>query len=429
MKGLIFTYALTYGGAAVSLFRPFYGFLIYVAFANLKPEALWGFSLGAGGNYSKIVALAFLAGWLIHGAGTWNFGRAKSMIYSLLFFWAWMLLSAFITPAQDTAWKQLESLSKVYLPVIAGITLIDSTAKLKQLAWVLVATQGYLAFEFNLTYYTHGINTGDWKFAEMDNNTIAITMVTACGLAFFMGMHADRWWQKLAAFAAAALMAHVVLFSLSRGGMLALCITGAIAFWLIPKRPVHFALLAAAVAIVLRLAGPQVQEEFFSSFKDKEALDYSAQSRFDLTRDALTVMAREPIFGCGLQNWGNVAPQFGWPRGKEAHNLWAQTGAELGVPGLVGLLGFYLFGCWKLLKVAREKTPVDDPWLKYFARMVIASIAGFIVSAAMVTVVGIELPYYAMVLGAGTLKLYSLSSIRAPLPSLAAHDPVPAAAV
>jgi hypothetical protein len=68
MKGLFFTYALTYGGAAVSLLNPYYGFLIYVAFANLKPEALWFWSVPQG-NYSRVVAVAFLVGWLIHGGG------------------------------------------------------------------------------------------------------------------------------------------------------------------------------------------------------------------------------------------------------------------------------------------------------------------------------------------------------------------------
>ena len=38
MKGLLFTYALTYGGAVVSLFNPFYGLLIYVCFAIMRPE-------------------------------------------------------------------------------------------------------------------------------------------------------------------------------------------------------------------------------------------------------------------------------------------------------------------------------------------------------------------------------------------------------
>src|SRR5438046_2892015 len=101
---------MTFGGAAMSLFHPFYGFLIYVAFANLKPDALWGYSLGSGGNYSRIVAIAFLLGWQLHGGGSWKFGKASSIVYSLLFFWAWILLGACLTPEQEKAWPQLIAL-------------------------------------------------------------------------------------------------------------------------------------------------------------------------------------------------------------------------------------------------------------------------------------------------------------------------------
>lgn len=428
MKGLIFTYAMTYGGAAMSLVSPFYGFLIYVAFANLKPDALWGFSGLRGGNYSRIVAGAFLLGWLLHGAGNWNFGRAASMIYSLLCFWGLLTLSTLISPAQDQAWPAFISLSKVFLPVIAGVTLIDSIQKLKQLAWVLVITQSYLAYEFNLTYYSGNFNSNEFSALGMDNNCNAITMVTSTGIALFMGLHAEKWWQKGIALLGAALMIHFVFFSMSRGGMLALVLTGAVAFWLVPKRPIHFFALTVVLLIALRLAGPQVQQEFLSSFKDKESRDSSAESRFGLTRNCLDVMIKNPVVGCGFRNWPNIAPEYGWPKGKEAHNTWGQIGAELGIPGLVSILGFYLLGCWQLLGVARESTPVSDPWLRYLARMVLAAIAGFLVAAALVTLHGVEIPYYTMVLGAGVLKLYSLELAPATHPQFA-RAAIPATAV
>jgi O-antigen ligase len=408
VKGLLFTFGLTYGGAVVSLVNPFYGFLVYVAFANLKPDALWFYSLPQL-NYSRTVAIAFLVGWVLHGAGSWTFGRAKGVVYSLLFFWAWIVAGALLSPSPDAAWSQLISLSKTYLPFVAGVTLIDSVSKLKQLAWVLVLSQGFLAYEFNVLYYTTEFIANDWMFASLDNNSIAITMVTSTGLALFLGLHAPKWWQKGVALLLAGLMAHVVLFSMSRGGMLALCITGLVAFILIPKRPVHFVMFVAACLVVLRLAGPSVREEFFSSFADKSTRDASADSRIELTKDALDCMLKNPVFGCGMENWGNVAPKYGWPKGKEVHNTWAQLGAELGIPGFVAILAFYGLGCWHLYKIARERTPVSDPWLKYFARMVIAAIAGFFVSAAAVSVEGVELPYFIMAIGAGTLKLYSLA--------------------
>ena len=51
-----------------------------------------------------------------------------------------------------------------------------------------------------------------------------------------------------------ALMAHVILFSYSRGGMLALAVTGAVAFVLIPKGPRHYLALLIAIALMIRLA-------------------------------------------------------------------------------------------------------------------------------------------------------------------------------
>ena len=91
MKGLIFTYVLTYGGAVLSLLNPFHGLLIYVAFAILRPESLWSWSVPPG-SYSRIVALALLAGWSLHGFGNWNFGAARPFAVALLGYWLWIIV-------------------------------------------------------------------------------------------------------------------------------------------------------------------------------------------------------------------------------------------------------------------------------------------------------------------------------------------------
>jgi len=404
MKGLLFTYALTYGGAAISLLYPFYGFLVYVAFANLKPEDLWYWSVPPG-NYSRIVAVVFLLGWLLNGAGSWKLHAAAPLVHALIFYWAWLLFGAVISPAQAEAWYTFEVLSKVFLPLIAGLTLIDSVERLKQLAWVLILSHGILAVQFNEQYYAYGIDTNDWMFAGLDNNSIAITMVTAMGLTFFAGMAATAWWQRLVAFALAGLMAHVVLFSMSRGGMLALCVSGATAFLLMPKRPIYYVVVFIAAAAVIRLAGDDVQREFLTSFADNEQLDASAQSRYQLTRDALHCMFANPIVGCGMENWGNVAPDYGWPLGKRAHNTWAEIGATLGIPGLISLLAFYGICCWHMVQLAKERADIADPWITWMSRGVVTGLAGFFASAWFVTVDRIELPYYLVLLGAGMLKV------------------------
>ena len=97
---------------------------------------------------------------------------------------------------------------------MVGITLIKDVKQLKQLAWVMVCTQGYVAFELNLTYVRTGLNRV-WLdgFNGMDNNSVAIGMVTGVGLAFFLGLGARNLFAKMIAFGSAIMMAHIVLLS------------------------------------------------------------------------------------------------------------------------------------------------------------------------------------------------------------------------
>jgi probable O-glycosylation ligase (exosortase A-associated) len=417
MKGLIFTYVTAYGGALVSLFDPYIGLLIYVCFAIIKPESMWFWSVPAG-NYSRVVAIGLLAGWVLHGMGRWQFGKAKWMVAALGLYWLWSVIGAALAPEQERAWGFVESLFKIVLPVVVGLTMIDSIAKLKQLAWVILLSQGYFALELNLDYYGGGHRIEE--FAGLDNNSIAISMVTCVGLAFFLGLHAPRWWQKGLAFLAAALMAHAVMFSFSRGGILALIITGGSAFFLLPrKRAPHYFALACAVLLGLRMAGPQVRERFLTVFADPATRDFAAQSRLDLWGDCWDSMLRRPAFGLGPAHWPLVAKEYGWPDGKEAHSLWLQTGAELGFPGLLFLASFYGLAIAFLWPLARERARAPDPWCHYLARMVIASLVGFAFSAQFVSLELLEVPFYIAMLGAGVLKLCALQPVPEPAPSMA----------
>jgi probable O-glycosylation ligase (exosortase A-associated) len=411
MKGLIFTYLLTYGGSVAALIDPFYGLLVYVAFGILRPEGLWYWSLPGGGNYSRIVAIGLLVGWVLHGLGKWEFGRAGIVVFALIGYFAWSALSApFAIANTDLAWMQVEEYAKIVLPFLVGITTIRSVRQLKQLMWVIVVCEGYLAYEFNMRYlYDYDFDPNGFTFESLDRNGIAITMVTSLGLAGFLGLYAEKLWQRLLVLGLAGLMVHVVLFSMSRGGMLALIVTAGVAFLVVPKKPAYVALFALGLIIGLRLAGPQVWERFGTSFASGETgeREGSAQSRLELWTACFNVMVDHPVFGIGSNNWRLVAHLFGFNVGKDAHTMWLHVGAELGFTGLGLLLLFYGSCVWRLWKLGRPSSDVADPWYRYIAHMVIASIAGFAVSAQFVSVYGVELPFYIVLLGAGTLKLAS----------------------
>ena len=384
-----------------SLFNPFIGLLIYICFAIVRPESLWHWSVPAG-NYSRIIALSLLVGWAVNGFGNWNVGRARAVLWALLGYMGWMVLSAIQAVDADVAWNACEAAAKIVLPFAVGVTIIDSFDKVKALAWVIMISQGYVAYEMNLTYYSGFNRIRELGFGGMDNNCNAIAMVCGAGFAFFLGLAEHKTWRRWMCFLAAALMAHCIMIADSRGGMLALIVTGIVSFLILPKRPIYFAYLLLAVAVGLRLAGPAVWERFETSFASEEERDYSADSRLQLWTACLDIIAKQPLLGIGPHQFPQVAPEYGFSKGKEAHSTWMQLGAEGGVPCLALLLGFYLIAMWRLWLLSRQLLPID-PLRAMSCQMVIASLTGFMVAAQFVTLVGLEIPYYVTLVGAGLL--------------------------
>ncbi len=386
------------------LVNPFAGFLAYVALAVLKPDALWFWSVPQS-NFSRLVALSMLAGWTIRGFGDWNFGRGRIVILSLIGYWMWAALGYAFASDKDVAWRFVDSLTKIALPCLVGITTVTSVDQLKQLAWVIVGCEGYVALEFNRAYLQGYNMIKEAGFAGMDNNSVSIGLVACAGLAFFLGSNCVRVWQKALAFGAAMLMAHAVMLSDSRGGMLGLVITGAVAFLIIPKQPKHFFLVVVAVLLMLRMAGPAVRARFSTAWAGADKRDASADSRLKLWRACGDLMSKHPLLGVGPDHFPLVVHEYGWPKGKEAHSLWMQIGAELGLPGLGLLLSYFGFTISRLWRIARGRVAVHDPWLRHLAQMVIASTAGYAVSAQFVSLEALEPPYYIAMMGSGVLAL------------------------
>jgi O-antigen ligase len=178
------------------------------------------------------------------------------------------------------------------------------------------------------------------------------------------------------------------------------------AFVLIPKKPFHYAIFTVGVLVALRLAGPATLERFGTAFSDKEQRDASAESRLDLWKDCVTLAMESPLVGVGPRHFPHYAGvRFGWPYGKEAHSLWFQGLAEQGFVGIGFLIAFYVICMWHLWPLTRESYRTSDPRTREMARMVIASLAGFMVSSMFVTLEGLELPYYVVLVGAALLKV------------------------
>jgi len=405
MKGLILTYILGYGGAAVAIFYPVIGLFIYGIFSIVRPQLIFGWA-GDLTGMSLYVGIAMLVGWALKGFGNWQFGRAKPLVLLLLGYFVFYSLSAVAAPDQELAWAMVIERGKVVLPFLVGITMLDTPVLVRRFAWLVVLAHGYLGFEMNLTYLQGYNKAADGLLG--DNNSFAISMVSALGPAVFLGFSAGRWWLKGLAFASAALIMHTVLLTFSRGGMLAMLITGAIVLLVMPKRPTYLAAVFVVAALAVRFTGPQLEARFMTTFAAPEARDGSAQSRLELWRDCLEVIREYPVVGVGPAHWPRVASEFGWPPGKQAHSTWLQLGAETGIPSLAFLISFYLLAALWGLRLARKHPRTE---MGLYGLYAFSGLVGFIIAAQFVSMEGLEVPYYIVLVVAAALRLQSLPPV------------------
>jgi len=401
VKGLIVTYLLVLAGSLGSLANPLWGLSVYTVFSIVRPHVFFGWA-GSVENVSLIVGIAMLVGWAMNGFGQWQFGRAKGTVYTLAGYFLWVFLSFLFASDHAVAWMAVVERAKIVFPFLVGITMFDSEAWVRRYAWVIVLASGYVALEMNYAYVVEGYNRARDEGLLGDNNSFAIAMVAVVGPSIFLGFSTSSWWKRALAFGCALLCMHTVMLTFSRGGLVGLFVTGIAVVVLMPKRPGYVAAMVLVGLLAFRLMGPEVTERFLTTFAEEDERDVSATSRLELWRDCAIVMAQHPIFGVGPRHWPIVASDFGWPVGKEAHSLWMQTGAELGVVGLVLLVTFYTTTGWKGLRLARSGAP---PSTEAHGLFVFSGLVGFVVAAQFVSLEGLEVPFFVSLVGAGALKL------------------------
>jgi O-Antigen ligase len=141
------------------------------------------------------------------------------------------------------------------------------------------------------------------------------------------------------------------------GGAIVVCITGAVVSgslgvddWRVPRRPARViaAGCGAAVLVAAVIAGPSLTRKAWHSFSRPVAVSATADPaarlvnlsgvRYDVWKSALAAFEAHPLDGTGagtFEFWFNRHPDGDPQFLRDAHNLWLENMAELGVPGLL----------------------------------------------------------------------------------------------
>jgi putative inorganic carbon (HCO3(-)) transporter len=404
MYGLILTYLITAAGALCALRRPLVGLYVYVGLAVLRPQFIFGFA-GDLSSLSLVVGVAVLIGWALNGFGSWHLARGRQIVLALLAFTVWFMVSGLQARDTTASLYSFVELCKIVVPFLVGVTMMEGEKDWRPLLWTIVLAQGYVSLEMNMDYLLKGFNTAGDGFGGMDNNCFGVSLVTVFGLAIALALSSKKWYQRGLAAAAAALILHTTLLTFSRGAMVGLLAVAVTAFVIMPKRPMYIGALLVTTLLAVYFTGPQLAARYATAFgSSSEELNDSSEGRLDLWRDCLTVIEEQPVFGVGPANWRVVAASYGWSEGKSAHSVWMETGAEVGVPGVLALMLFFGGAAVRLWPIARARLTDTNRCEVAVASGVILSIVGFAVAGQFVSVPGLEAPYYVTMLGVAMLK-------------------------
>jgi len=410
--GWIFTNLMSLMGIGYGWVSPFFGLMIYTAFAILRPPWLWFWAWPGGDapRFSLFVAISTMAGFMFKGMPTKGaIQHVKLPMYGLfLYLLSGLFAWKFTAVSSARAWDALDIQLKIGVMSFVALCLVRNAKQISIFAWILLLTLGYLAFEFNTQYLFDGWNRIYWNgFGGVDNNGVAMIMVMGVPLAFFLGINTKKISAKLVCFFSVACMVHVVLFSFSRGGQLGLCIVGAtlflIALFKLPNKILTIIIAIFFVWLALHLAGEEVRQRFWTIFADEGERDASAASRFDTWTGAWNCMKDHP-FGVGPRNFNLISHRYGLPPNKSVHNLFLQTGADYGFLGLLGLFMFYGGTIIKTYAMASTSRAIDLGWPRYFGHMVCISLTGFMVCSTFIGMESVETGVMIALLGLATVS-------------------------
>jgi O-antigen ligase len=235
---------------------------------------------------------------------------------------------------------------KVILVYLLAVNVLISPKRLERLTWLLILALGYIGFRAILDYASgsnttgHGTRVRGSVGGMMKNpNDMALNMVVFLPLAAFMAMEGNTTLKRLAAAACVLFMIGAIIASGSRGGFLGFAVMlMVLAAFAARKRP---GLVFAGVLAVM-LALPMAPSSYWrriSSITDESKDDVqSSQARKKLMGEAFDTFVEFPITGVGAGMFRNYNPPGRDEAWHEAHNVWLQVAAELGIFGFAAFL-------------------------------------------------------------------------------------------
>lgn len=314
---------------------------------------------------------------------------------------AWALASGLWTTDPGETVYALGSLAiaLVYMLVFAALLRSERDLERVALAFAFAALgMGAFAIVAFFLDISWTLESGRAGGGAGDPNFFAAYQVVALPIALALIGFARRPALRLALYAAAVVIVISIFTSVSRGGLVALAAVTLLTFALPARTVFRSGLQKAALVVVVAVGAALAYQAAATELAPRlEALlggDTTGSGRTAIWMAARTSIEERPVLGLGygafphalndliLRTPGVDLRHYELrPDGQEAHNVFISTTADLGLPGLVILVGLLVSTGRTLRRTARDAAAAGRTFLARIANALVLSLVGFTVAS------------------------------------------------
>jgi O-antigen ligase len=296
-------------------------------------------------------------------------------------------------------------------------------ASRRRLRWTLLWAVGGVAFaslHLIREWQAYGGIQGRPGWVTGDPNYFALTAVLCLPFGLILGQERAVRWERRYYLGCAVVTLFALMLAGSRGGFLGLLVSGFVIIWHSRNRVRHLVVGAVFFAAVLVLMPSSPLSRLLWPDQSDEG---SAQKHQALLFAGLRMFGDYFWTGVGVGNFKPMVRQYldpGHDFEAIAHNTYVEVGAELGIVGLLVLVGVLVFTFRTLRQIRRQTRRGRDPFLHATARATEAGLAGACVALFFITALHTRLLWFmvilAMCLPSLTLRR-DIRSLQGPTPA------------
>lgn len=354
--------------------------------------------------------------------------RSLKLIRSQLMWLAVMLFAIMLIGVPTSLWpgRSLSFAVKSQTENVVLMALIAASVRsMRDVEW-LVKINLYGALFFSLIVSLFFSVGGDGRLGNLvfyDANDFALVMVVSIPFALYFLRGTNPRRQRLFGLVVLGFILIGIVKSGSRGGFIALVAVmtySLVLYRAIPRR-VRMSIGLAGVAFVAILGSDKYWTQI-STIANPEG-DYNwtdPVGRKAVWERGLGYVEQHPVFGVGVRAFPvaegesdlarSLSAQGRGFKWSVAHNSFLETAAELGLPGLVVFVSFFVVAIRMLVGVRPGRR--YGPWVttreQAVSQMLIASFIGFIVAGVFVSAEYFSYLYFLLGLVIGLDKLLRL---------------------